>query len=253
MPQASREPPDRSIRLALIAAAAIAFAAAINPTATAAESNADCLTSSIPDGPVSLTAGLGPDLAPTIVIGQGEGSVLSGSLASAGTGVPGAYLCVYSRVLTDSEASFVGIAVSRPDGTYRFSLPPGPSRSLTVVARSSQGSQETSAVLKTQVRPSLVARPNPVHNMHFVRFSGRIPGPHGDKVTVVLRASAISGTQWFDFRHASTHDNGRFAIRYFFNRTPQATTYLIRAQVLGAPGYPYEAGNSRDLRLRVLP
>lgn len=99
-----REPPDRATRLALIAAAAIAalvFGAAINPTATAAESNADCLTSSIPDGPVSLTAGLGPNLARTFVIGQGEGSVVSGSLASAGTGIPGAYLCVYSRVLTE--------------------------------------------------------------------------------------------------------------------------------------------------------
>lgn len=89
--------------------------------------------------------------------------------------------------------------------------------------------------------------------MHFVRFSGRIPGPHSDKVTVVLQASAISGTRWLDFRHASTHDGGRFAIRYFFNRTSQAITYLIRAQVLGAPGYPYEAGNSREVWLRVLP
>jgi hypothetical protein len=235
------------------AAIATLALAAINPPATTAESNADCLTSSIPEGPVSLTAGLGPDLARAIVIGQGEGSVLSGSLASAGTGVPGAYICVYSRVLTDSEANFVGIAVTRPDGTYRFSLSPGPSRSLTVVVRSSQGSQERSAVLKTQVRPSLIARPNPDRNMHFVRFSGRIPGPHNDRVTVVLQASAVSGTRWFDFRHASTHDGGRFAIRYFFSRTHQRITYLIRAQVLGAPGYPYEAGKSRELRMRVLP
>jgi hypothetical protein len=230
----------------------LAYAVPIAATATAADEGMSCQASTTPQGPLSLTTGLGPDRAHAIVADQGEGTILSGSLTASAAGIPGAFLCVYSRVLTDSEISLVGIAVTRPDGTYRFAVPPGPSRNLTVVVQSPQGPQSTKAVFKTQVRPSLQVQPNPAHNKHFVRFSGRIPGPHNDRVTVVLQASG-GGHRWFDFRHASTRDGGRFTMRYFFDRTTQATTYVIRAQVLGAPGYPYEGGNSRELLLRVLP
>jgi len=186
------------------------------------------------------------------VFNQGEGSVLSGRLTDSSTGIQGIFLCVYSRVLTDPEATLVGIAVTRPDGSFQFGVPPGPSRNLTVVVQSPQGPRSTHAVFKTRVQPSLQVQPNPAHNKHFVRFSGHIPGPHNDRVTVVLQASG-RGSRWFDFRHASTRDGGHFTMRYFFGRTTLATTYIIRAQVLGAPGYPYEAGNSRGLSLRVLP
>lgn len=212
-----------------------------------------CQPSPIPSTPISLTSGLGPDRAHVVVVEQGAGSVLSGSLTTAATAIPGAFLCVYSRPLVDaSEASLMGIAVTRPDGTYRFAVAPGPSRNLTVLVQTPQGAQRANAVLKTRVRPSIRVRPNPVHNKHFVRYSGRIPGPDNDRVTVILQASG-GGSRWFDFGHASTRDGGRFAVRYFFNRTYRPVTYFIRALVIGASGYPYETGSSRELRMRVLP
>lgn len=212
-----------------------------------------CQPSPVPAVPISLTSGLGPDRAHLVVVEQGEGSVLSGSLTTAATGIPGAFLCIYTRPLVnDAQASLMGIAVTRPDGTYRFAVAPGPSRNLTVLVQSPQGPLRANAVLKTRVRPSLRARPNPAHNKHFVRFSGRIPGPDNNRVTVILQASG-GGSRWFDFGHASTRDGGRFAIRYFFDNTYRPVTYFIRALVLGASGYPYETGTSRDLGMRVLP
>lgn len=84
-------------------------------------------------------------------------------------------------------------------------------------------------------------------------ISGHIPGPHNDRVTVILQGASHARTHWFEFRSASTHGGGRFAVRYFFGRTSQATTYMIRAKVLGAPGYPYDGGISREIPLRVRP
>ena len=237
---------------ALVGSTSLIAASPIATKANVASESAGCPTSSISDESLSLTTGIGPDHAHTAVVDQGEGSVLSGALKSSTASVQGVFLCVYSRVLTDSEATLVGIAVTRPDGSFRFGVPPGPSRYLTVLAQTLEGPRSTHTIIKTRVRPSLRVQPNPAHNMHSVRFSGRIPGPHSNKVTVVLQASG-NRRRWYDFRHVSTRSHGRFTMRYFFDVTFSATTYIIRAQVLGAPGYPYEGGYSRELSLRVLP
>jgi hypothetical protein len=131
-------------------------------------------------------------------------------------------------------------------------VPPGPSRLLTVLAQTSEGPRSTHAIIKTRVRPSLLIHPNPVHNRHFEYFSGRIPGPHNGKVTVVLQASG-NRRRWYDAWHTSTRSDGRFTMRYYFSVISLETTFIFRVQVLGAPGYPYDSGYSRELSLRVLP
>jgi hypothetical protein len=223
--------------------------------AIAAEADLGCQIPSVPPGPLTLTAGLGPQDAHTMLVEQGEGTVLTGSLTAGATRVPGAFLCVYSQVLQESEASLMGLAVTRPDGTYRLAVPPGPSRRLSVTVQSAQGLGPTTAVgvVKTRVRPSLRIQPNPARNKHFVDISGHIPGPDNDRVTVILEAGGRAPTHWLEFRSATTHDGGRFAFRYYFGRTRQAITYMIRAKVRGAPGYPYEGGISREIPLRVRP
>lgn len=201
------------MRRALVAAivgASVGFALPLPIPAIASEANPGCQPPSVPAEPLSLTAGLGPQGAHTAIIEQGEGTVLAGSLTAGATPVSGAFLCVYSRVLSDSETSLMGLAVTRPDGS-------------------------------------------PARSKHFVDISGRIPGPDNDRFTVILEAADRARTRWFEFRSASTHDDGRFALRYFFGKTPQASTYMIRAKVLGAPGYPYEGGISREIPLRVRP
>lgn len=90
-----------------------------------------------------------------------------------------------------------------------------------------------------------------VRNKGYATFSGGIPGPHNNHIVVVLQVE--SGKGWRAFRRYRTREGGRFKMRYRFNRTLTPTTYVMRAQVRKQAAFPYEQGDSRMVRLRVLP
>ena len=203
-------------------------------------------------GGTALTSGLGEHGAAEETVKQGAGATLRGKLAGAGGGVGEAPLCVFSRVLTDQKREFLGVAVSGPDGGYQFAIPAGASRDLSVLYRSGSREVSSQATIQTIVRPSFTARKKVVHNKHWARFYGEIPGPDNNRVVVVLQAKVGKG-KWLAFRRYRTRDGGRFSLRYRFHRTTRPTTYVMRAQVRAQNGYPYLQGNSRPLALRVLP
>jgi hypothetical protein len=198
----------------------------------------------------ALSAGLGASGAGEAAVRQGQGSDLRGRLAGGGSGVAGAALCVFSRVVTDRGSEFLGLAVSGPGGAYRFPVPAGASRELSVLYRSGHREVAARAVLQTVVRPSLKARSKVVANKHYARFFGRIPGPDNDGVVVVLQVKQHDG--WRAFRRYRTREGGRYRLLYRFGRTTSPATYLIRAQVRRQGGYPYLPGNSKLLRLAVI-
>jgi hypothetical protein len=203
-------------------------------------------------GGAILSAGLGPDLASTVVDDYGEEEVLAGALLNERrVGVPDAFICIYSSVSTDEAIELVGVVVTGLDGRYEFPLPAGPSRNLTAVYRSDQGQLAAWALLQVRASPTLRLTKSTVQNKHFAYFSGTIPGPHNDGVIVVLQVR--SGKGWRVFRRYSTRNGGRYTLKYRFTRTFQPTTYLIRAQVSGAPGYPFLPGSSDPEALTVLP
>jgi len=186
------------------------------------------------------------------VLSQGQGAVLAGRLVDGGgRGVENAPLCVFSRVTTDPTPQFVGLALAGTDGNYRFHLPAGPSRELTVAYRSGQREVTTSTQVATRVKPAFRVRKRVVRNKRFARFVGCIPGPHRERVVVVLQVKRGHG--WLVFRRYRTRKSGCFTVGYRFNRTTRPTLYLMRAQVRSQRGYPYLQGTSRPLRLVVLP
>ena len=208
----------------------------------------DCVRSDVPGG-LSLSADFkGSD---TVTVRQGAGAVLSGSLQAPGGGLAGAPVCVFSSVVTDPGREFLGVALTDTSGGYRFALAPGPSRELTAIYRPDQRQLEAQATLQTRVRPTLRVRRRIVRNGKVARFYGHIPGPHNDRVVVVLQVR--SGQGWRAFRRYRTRAGGRFAVGYRFTRTVAATRYVMRAQVRSTTGYPYLQGNSRALRIRVIP
>lgn len=209
-----------------------------------------CIRSQGRDG-LFLSSGLGAEQAESLSVKQGEGSILGGHLRGPAGGVAGAWICIYSKVVTETGSTFLGITITGPDGGYQFAVPPGPSQNFTAVYESDQGQLTATTLLQTSASPSLKLNSGVVHPKHFAYFSGQIPGPDNDEVLVVLQVQ--SGKGWRVFRRYSTRDDGRFTMRYRFTRTYTPTTYVIRAQVLGAPGYPYLAGNSRALDVHVLP
>jgi len=210
----------------------------------------ECVRSEVGGGSV-LSAGLGSKQGAAQRVRQGRGSMLAGALRGPGGAVSGAPVCVFATVLTGGEREFLGIALTGAGGDYRFAVAPGPSRTIEADYRPGQRRISAAATLYTRVRPTLKARRRVVRNKRFARFYGRIPGPANDRVVVVLQVK--QGNGWRAFRRYRTRRGGRFRLIYRFGRTTAPATYLMRAQVRRQGGYPYLQGNSKVLRLRVMP
>jgi hypothetical protein len=182
---------------------------------------------------------------------QGEDATLRGRLLGTRGGVvSGASLCIFSRVVTDPGPEFLGIALTGTEGGYRFALPAGPSREIAVAYRPGHREVTGETQIATRVRPSFEVQKKVVRNKGFARFRGCVPGPHNDRVVVVLQVKRGKG--WLAFRRYRTRD-GCFAVGYRFSRTNRPTLYVMRAQVRAQAGYPYLEGTSKPLRLTVLP
>lgn len=207
-----------------------------------------CVRSDVSAGQ-QLTAGL--DGAQSRVVKQGEGATLGGVLQSEGAPVANVPICIFSNVVTDSDREFLGLAITGKDGGYRFGIPPGPSRNLIAVYRPGHRELSAQAKVETVVHPSFNAKTRVIRNKKRAYFSGDIPGPHNDRVVVVLQARLGKG--WIAFRRYRTRDGGHFALTYRFHSTMRPTTYVMRAQVRQTTGYPYLQGNSDRLKMRVLP
>ena len=202
-------------------------------------------------GASELSAGFGKRGAPRAHVRQGRSLSLGGELRSPGGPVSGAPVCVFASVLTDGEREFLGIALTGSDGGYRFALSAGPSREIDAVYRPGQRQLSAGATLFTRVRPLLRARRRVVRNKGFAHFEVRLPGPDNERVVVVLQVR--QGKGWRAFRRCRTRARGICRVGYRFAHTTRPATYVMRAQVRRQGGYPYLPGNSKALRLRVIP
>lgn len=210
----------------------------------------DCVRSEV-DGGSALSAGLGAHSEGAVVVREGEGSTLTGTLQGQGGQLSGAPICVFSNVTTDQDRQFLGIALTGQNGNYQFAIGAGPSRNIIAAYRPDQRELTARALLQTRVHPSFKPRRKVVHNKSFAVFTGSIPGPHNDDVVIVLQVK--SGQGWRVFRRYRTRGDGHYLLRYRFTQTNTPTTYVMRAQVRETTGYPYLQGNSRSLPLRVMP
>jgi hypothetical protein len=202
-------------------------------------------------GGTGLMSGLGQQGAGRQVVQEGDGSTLHGALKAHSAGLSGAPLCIFSRVITDENREFMGIALTGSGGSFRFPVSPGASRQLTALYRSDHRELASYSTVETVVHPTLRAENHVVYNKRFARFKGRIPGPDNDRVVIVLQVR--QGHGWLAFRRYRTRANGRYTLAYRFRRTYWPTRYIMRAQVRQTVGYPYLQGNSRPLKLLVLP
>lgn len=210
----------------------------------------DCRRSDAAGGR-TISAGIGDKLVPSMTVHQGQGSTVDGSVGGSGNPVNGAAVCVFSRVTTDGDADFIGMAMTGKGGSYSFPITAGPSREIITRYRDGQREIEAQATVLTQIEPTLKLRKKVVHNRHKAIFFGDIPGPHNDNVVIVLQVQ--DGKGWRAFRRYKTRDGGHFEVGYRFTQTHRDTIYTMRAQVRRTVGLPYEPGNSQNVKLRVKP
>jgi len=189
-----------------------------------------------------------------VVVPYGRPVVVSGRLTGrGGTPIAGATieLSAVARGLVAPQPS----VVTGADGTFRATIPPGPSRTLRFAYRAFAGDADhaDTAELQLAVRSAVRLRavPAALRNGDAVRFRGRVAGaPAGSRKVVEMQVHQDG--RWLTFGTTRLR-RGRFAYRYRFTRTIRRTRYAFRAVVRSDGGWPYETGSSRSVAVEVRP
>lgn len=177
---------------------------------------------------------------------QGDKASMLGVVRGPG-GMPmdEATTCIDAKPVTDPQLEEMAQVETNAQGEYRAPLTPGPSRNLVAVVR--QGHRESwseHALTKVKVKPQLKIKRKRIKAGQTLHFSGKIPGPHADRVAVVLQAKVGKG--WQAFRVYRTRANGKYHLKYRPRASglTQPTKFVVRAIVPLQSGYPYQQGSS---------
>ena len=170
-----------------------------------------------------------------------------------GAVVPGVTVRIDTKLLVGG-ATFAPLKSITTDknGAFAVRLPRGPSREIQATALS--GDSASVAVLRASVAAPLRLTSNrkSTRNHRSIRFTGSVPGtPKGARTRIDLQALG-GGGRWLTFA-SPTLKNGKFGGSYRFTRTFSPSTYRFRALLRSDPAFPYAAGKSREVRVRVRP
>jgi hypothetical protein len=177
-----------------------------------------------------------------------------GRLAAAnGTPLGGATVVVEGQLRSGGPFVRLGTARTEAAGTFRFTLPAGPSRTV----RYRYGGTNTTL-------PSLVTRTTKVaaaarlsvdlrrvRNGQAVQFKGRLLGKPIPKAGKLVALQAKVGRGWRTFATPRANSKGVFKRRYRFTSTTGLRRYVFRALVTREAAYPFERGTSKTVRVTV--
>jgi hypothetical protein len=146
----------------------------------------------------------------------------------------------------------IATATTGGDGTFRVTLPSGPSRNLTVQYTAFSGDASPAAAVKLTalVRAQLSASVSPRAPRvgQLLRLNGRLRYMRRARVDVTIQARRDG--VWRTADTVKTRSDGRFSWPYRFRRGQAGRTFVFRARVNSAI-YPFAAGNSKAIRVRV--
>ncbi len=183
----------------------------------------------------------------------GKRARVAGRLANRdGQGIAGAEVQVLSRSVVDPE-QLVAVLTTDADGRYRLHgrRQHEPHAAVRLRRLAASLPAERAVTMRVPAQTSLRVSRQRVLNGQAVSFSGRlrhVPVPAGGKlVELQVRLS----DRWQTFRTTRTDGTGRWAIRYRFKRTRGVQRFRFRARLPAEAGYPFAAGRSRPLTVRV--
>jgi hypothetical protein len=167
--------------------------------------------------------------------------------------IAGATVAILAQ-LRQSGAQPVQVATvtTGADGAFATKLASGPSRtfSFAYTAFSGDAKPASTATLRTNVRAVVSARisPRSVRAGKRLRLSGRLSllPRRGVQVTIQAR----DGRKWRTVDSVRTTRTGSFSWPYRFKPSAAGHTFAFRARV-ASPIYPFAAGNSKTLLVRV--
>jgi hypothetical protein len=213
-----------------------------------------CSESGVAGGEV-LSAQFERSNAEQVTVGYGRPAVVTGKLANnAGDPIRGARLCVKMATIgVDAHAASIGSVATDAEGRYRYEVPPGPNREVTLGYRHDSLQIARDVRYYAHARPSLHVSDPRVRNDDRIRFWGELPGPQNAGRVVVLQAGTVGSKRWITFRKATTKARGLFRAAYHFTQTSRKTKYRFRAVVARQEGYPWVAGQSEAVEVLVTP
>ncbi len=145
------------------------------------------------------------------------------------------------------------------DGSFSYTVPAGPDRSLqfSYTAYSDDPGPSASVIVMIAIRPRIKLRVGPRHtsNGRSIRWAGTIAGGPYPSQGVTLDVEVQEGRRWRIFDQVVANRKGQFHYSYRFHATVEATTYKFRVALpaSGSGGYPYTPGASNTVAVHVNP
>jgi hypothetical protein len=166
--------------------------------------------------------------------------------------VPGAPICVAARpAIPGSPLNPRARLVTDSGGSFAYRPRRGPSRRIWFVHPTSSGAVAESVYVRVRARVSLRPSRRSLRNGQTLFLRGRVHGrPHRRGVLVELQARR--GNRWQTFETTRTVRSGRFSAPYTFTRTYGVQRYKLRARVPAQRSYPYAAGTTRAVKVKVV-
>ena len=170
--------------------------------------------------------------------------------------IGGATLRLVTRDLRQGARPFDRKAIkTRSDGWFRFTVRARASRQLQVAWRARANDSRFAAngylTLRARAAGSLHARRSIAVGQRLT-LRGRLKGVRRGGVPVVLQGKPRGARRWQTFADTTSSRRGTFRAGYRFQTAgARGRTYLFRARIRRAPGFPYETGATRTIRVRV--
>jgi hypothetical protein len=190
-----------------------------------------------------------------LTVRRGKAVRIRGRLTNAGAPVAGATVHLVGRVRRHGSAPrAVGrTAVTGADGRFKLRAPARLSRTLWLGVRAGAGDTTFTCSralrLGVRARATLRASRTRLSGAGTVRFRGRLRGGHVPRRGKIIVLQGRENGRWRTFANTRTNRRGRFTARYRFSGNPG--TYPVRALVPADASYPFAAGASRPVRIRV--
>ena len=174
-----------------------------------------------------------------------------------GNPIPGAEVRLLTRDLRQGASAIdrTGIRTGA-DGSFRVTVRAKASRQLQFAwrARANDARFAANGYLTLRVRAAgrLRARPRAVRVGRHVTLSGRLKGVRPAGVPVVLQGKLRGARRYQTFADTTSSRRGTFKARYTFRSSgSRGRQFVFRARIRRAPGFPYETGVTRSVRVRV--
>jgi hypothetical protein len=185
----------------------------------------------------------------------GRAMKLSGRLISPGANpLPDRDVEVSQRLrLAGQDWMRVANVRTNARGRFVFKAPPGPSRLLRFRYAGSPTIRGQSSVVDLRVRAasSIEVSRRRVVNGEAVTFRGTVRGEPIPAVGKLLQLQVRARGEWLTFATPRADARGNWAHDYRFTATRGVTHYRFRVRLPREAGYPYEAGASRSVRVKV--